>query len=92
MFFDRVLAFDHLRHQIHIVASADVTRDSPKVAYGRAVKDIAQIEKKLAAGWKPAHWRKTATKAKLKGSARTSATSCAGCVARTGSSLRSGRS
>ena len=25
MFFDRVLAFDHLRHQIHIVASADVT-------------------------------------------------------------------
>jgi len=72
MFFDRVLAFDHLRHQIHIVASADVTRDSPKVAYGRAVKDIAQIEKKLAAGWKPAHWRKTATKAKLKVKARTS--------------------
>ena len=25
MFFDRVLAFDHLRHQIDIVASADVT-------------------------------------------------------------------
>src|SRR5271168_1763791 len=30
MFFDRVLAFDHLRHQIHIVASADVTRETPK--------------------------------------------------------------
>ena len=27
MFFDRVLAFDHLRHQIHIVASADVTQE-----------------------------------------------------------------
>jgi anthranilate synthase component I len=65
MFFDRVLAFDHLRHQIHIVASADVTRDAPKVAYERAVKDIARIEKKLAAGWKPAHWRKAATKSKL---------------------------
>jgi anthranilate synthase component I len=65
MFFDRVLAFDHLRHQIHIVASADVTREAPRVAYERAVKDIARIEKKLAAGWKPAHWRKAATKSKL---------------------------
>jgi anthranilate synthase component 1 len=65
MFFDRVLAFDHLRHQIHIVASADVTREAPRVAYERAVKDIARIEKKLAAGWKPAHWRKAATQSKL---------------------------
>ena len=29
------------------------------------MKDIARIEKKLAAGWKPAHWRKAATKSKL---------------------------
>ncbi len=65
MFFDRVLAFDHLRHQIHIVASADVTRENPQAAYNRAVKDIALIEKKLAAGWKPAHWRKPSTKSKL---------------------------
>ena len=65
MFFDRVLAFDHLRHQIHIVASADVTREAPRIAYERAVKDIARIEKKLSAGWKPAYWRKTATKSKL---------------------------
>jgi anthranilate synthase component 1 len=65
MFFDRVLAFDHLRHQIHIVASADVTREGPKAAYERAVKDIARIERKLAAGWKPAYWRKAAAKSKL---------------------------
>jgi anthranilate synthase component 1 len=64
MFFDRVLAFDHLRHQIHIVASADLTREKPKPAYARAVKDIARIERKLAAGWKPADWRKTARKSK----------------------------
>jgi anthranilate synthase component I len=64
MFFDRVLAFDHLRHQIHIVASADVTRETPKAAYARAVKDIGRIEKKLAAGWKPADWRK-ATRSKI---------------------------
>ena len=65
MFFDRVLAFDHLRHQIHIVASADVTREPPKAAYERAVKDIARIEKKLAAGWKPAYWRKAAAMARM---------------------------
>ena len=71
MFFDRTLAFDHLRHQIHIVASADLTRETPKAAYDRAVKDIARIEKKLAAGWKPAHWRKATTKSKLQVKART---------------------
>ena len=53
MFFDRVLAFDHLRHQIHIVASADVSAEKPKAAYERALRDIARIEKRLAAGWKP---------------------------------------
>ncbi len=28
MFFDRPLVFDHLRHQIHIIATAHVTRES----------------------------------------------------------------
>jgi anthranilate synthase component I len=71
MFFDRVLAFDHLRHQIHIVASADVRLETPRAAYDRAVRDIARIERKLAAGWKPAHWRKAATQSKLTVRART---------------------
>jgi len=65
MFFDRVLAFDHLRHQIHIVASADVSVERPRAAYDRALRDIAQIERKLAGGWKPAHWPGSATKSKL---------------------------
>jgi anthranilate synthase component 1 len=59
MFFDRVLAFDHLRHQIHIVATADVTRESPRRAYDRASADIAILEKKLAAGLRPALWNKS---------------------------------
>ena len=63
MFFDRLLAFDHLRHQIHIMAAADVSRESPRRAYDRAVRDIAALEKKLASGLSPALWRKT-TKAK----------------------------
>ena len=31
MFFNRLLAFDHLRHQIHIMAAADVSKESPRV-------------------------------------------------------------
>jgi anthranilate synthase component 1 len=64
MFFDRLLAFDHLRHQIHIMAAADVSRESPRAAYDRAIRDIAELEKKLTAGLRPAMWRKS-TKAKL---------------------------
>jgi anthranilate synthase component 1 len=60
MFFDRLLAFDHLRHQIHIMAAADVSRESPRRAYDRALRDIAALERKLAAGLSPALWRKSA--------------------------------
>jgi anthranilate synthase component I len=68
MFFDRMLAFDHLRHQIHIIATADVSRESPRRAYDRAVADIAILEKKLASGLRPAHWQSAARpkKGKLK--------------------------
>src|SRR5215471_4886037 len=33
MFFDRLLAFDHVRHQIHIMAAADVRRGPLRQAY-----------------------------------------------------------
>jgi len=73
MFFDRVLAFDHLRHQIHIIASADVSRESPRKAYDRALADIAMLEKKLARGLR---WEKSgkARTSKLKLHAGTSRT------------------
>jgi len=48
MFFDRLLAFDHVRHEIFIIATADVRRQSPRKAYDQAVRDIARIEKQLA--------------------------------------------
>jgi anthranilate synthase component 1 len=74
MFFDRLLAFDHLRHQIHIIANADVSRESPRKAYDRAVADIAVLEKKLAGGLRPAQLRKSSTPqiGKLKVNAGTS--------------------
>ena len=73
MFFDRLLAFDHLRHQIHIMASADLTREKPRKAYDRAVADIEALEKKLARGLRPAQWQKSKKPAgKLKVHAGTS--------------------
>jgi anthranilate synthase component 1 len=60
MFFDRLLAFDHLRHQIHIMAAADVSAESPRQAYDRALRDIASLERKLARGLSSAVWRKSA--------------------------------
>src|ERR1700756_1694999 len=48
MFFDRLLAFDHLRHQIHIIATADIANETARTAYDRAAADIARVEKKLS--------------------------------------------
>jgi len=62
MFFNRLLAFDHLRHQIHIVAVADVAAETPRRAYDRALRDIATLERKLASGLSPALWRKSIKK------------------------------
>jgi len=54
-FYDRLLAFDHLRHQLHIIAAADVRSESPRKAYDRALEDIAGIEKKLDRGLRGQH-------------------------------------
>ncbi|MGH9512005.1 MAG: anthranilate synthase component I [Terriglobales bacterium] len=62
MFFDRLLAFDHLRHQIHIIATANVRDQRPKLAYDRAIKDIARLEKKLAAGLRSLKWQNSKRK------------------------------
>jgi anthranilate synthase component 1 len=50
MFFDRVLAFDHVRHQIHIMAAADIRQEPLRHAYDRAVADISELERKLLSG------------------------------------------
>ena len=46
MFYKTVLAFDHLRHQIHIISNviADDSQESLKVQYQKAVEEIAHIE------------------------------------------------
>ena len=48
LFFDEVLAFDHVRKQIWLMVTADVTLVAPGEAYEKAVKRLAKLEKRLA--------------------------------------------
>lgn len=47
LFFDEVLAFDHVRKEIWLVATADVTRGKPADAYEKATARLAKLEKRL---------------------------------------------
>jgi len=48
LFFDEVLAFDHVRKQIWLIVTADLTRRSPTDAYADATKRLNRMEKRLA--------------------------------------------
>ena len=53
MFFDQVLAFDHVKKEIHLIVTADLTREqaaghTAPVAYARALKRLNRLEKRLA--------------------------------------------
>ena len=48
LFFDEVLAFDHVRKQIWMMVTADVTLARPEEAYVDAVKRLARLERRLA--------------------------------------------
>jgi anthranilate synthase component 1 len=48
LFFDTVLAFDHVKHEILIIATADLQRAKPKAAYADAVRRLREIERRLA--------------------------------------------
>lgn len=43
---DTLLVFDHVKHKIIIISNAHI-EGSPEIAYEKAIKKIAQIEKKL---------------------------------------------
>jgi anthranilate synthase component I len=48
LFFDEVLAFDHVRKEIWLVATADVRGGKAGVAYDRAVARLNALEKRLS--------------------------------------------
>ncbi len=48
LFFDEVLAFDHVRKEIWLVVTADVTLGNAAEAYKAAVKRLGKLEKRLS--------------------------------------------
>jgi anthranilate synthase component I len=48
MFFDEVMAFDHVRKEIWLIVTADVTLVSPDKAYADALKRLERLGKRLA--------------------------------------------
>src|SRR5258705_566015 len=69
MFFDQVLAFDHVKKEIHLMVTADLTREARDGAYERAVRRLNKMEKRLASAL-PVR-RKKKPLGKLKVTART---------------------
>jgi anthranilate synthase component 1 len=70
MFFDQVLAFDHVKKEILLIASVDTARDTKPGAYERAVKRLDKMERRLASALPVA--RKKIVQGKLKLTPRTS--------------------
>ena len=69
MFFDQVIAFDHVKKEIHLMVTADLTRQPREGAYERAEKRLNKLERRLASALpKP---RRLSIKGKLKITART---------------------
>jgi anthranilate synthase component 1 len=69
MFFDQVLAFDHVKKEIHLMVTSDLTREAREGAYERAVRRLNKMEKRLASAL-PVR-RKKKPLGKLKVTART---------------------
>src|ERR1700677_670719 len=70
MFFDQVLAFDHVKKEIHLMVTADLTREAREGAYERAVRRLNKMEKQLASAL-PVR-KKKRPEGKLKVTSRTS--------------------
>jgi anthranilate synthase component 1 len=81
LFFDEVLAFDHVRKEIWLVVTADVTRGKPADAYDKTVVRLDRLEKRLAQPLP--HLAGHKAKGKLKVSHRTSRKDFMATVART---------
>jgi anthranilate synthase component I len=48
MFFDEVLAFDHVRKEILLIVTADLTRHKPQAAYADALQRLDRLDRRLA--------------------------------------------
>src|ERR1700733_396610 len=68
MFFDQVLAFDHVKKEIRLIVTVDLIRESLDGAYDRAVRRLNRLERRLASALPPSALkpRKRGPEGKLK--------------------------
>jgi anthranilate synthase component 1 len=71
LFFDEVLAFDHVRKEIWLIVTADVTGGKAAEAYERAILRLNRLEKRLAQPLPKLGARRPAQAGKLKVKYRT---------------------
>ena len=65
MFFDQVLAFDHVKKEIHLMVTVDLQREPVDGAYGRAERRLRRLELRLARALPKTRRRKPAGPLKL---------------------------
>lgn len=89
LFFDEVLAFDHVLKEIWLIATADVTRGA-SAAYDRAIRRIDKLEKRLAQPLPDLAHGKPAAHGKLKVKHRTAKKNYLDAVENTKEYIRAG--
>jgi anthranilate synthase component 1 len=90
LFFDEVLAFDHVRKEIWLVVTADVSRGNASAAYNRAIKRLDKLEKRLEQPLPHPERRRPNSHGKLKVKYRTAKKDFTAGVARTKEYIRAG--
>src|SRR5690348_14605113 len=65
MFFDQVLAFDHVTKEIYLIATMVLTREPREGAYRRALRRLGQMERRLNRALPPKAKKKDTGKLKL---------------------------
>jgi len=88
MFFDQVIAFDHVKKEIHLMVTADLTRQPKEGAYQRAEKRLNKLERRLASALPKTGRKKIAGKLKI--TARTPKAAFLKAVAKTKEYVASG--
>jgi anthranilate synthase component 1 len=90
LFFDEVLAFDHVRKEIWLIVTTDVSRGNASAAYDRAVKRLNKLEKHLNLPLPERELEKSRKPGKLKVKYRTAKSDFLAAVARTKEYIRAG--
>src|SRR5580692_3811681 len=70
MFFHEVLAFDHIRKEMLLIVTADVSQQKPDRAYADALKRLDKLEKRLAVPLPIPKKKKVSGKLKLESQTR----------------------